>query len=119
MMLRQKVFTIILSIGLIIVIFELVRRRKLREEYAWIWMLTGAVVFVLAIWSSLLFSITHFIGAGLPASTIFFSGVFFLVLINLYFSVKLSTLTDRLNKITQELALLRDELQNHFTRKQE
>ena len=119
MLFRQKIFTIILSIGLIIVIFELVRRRKLREEYAWLWMLTGAVVFLLAIWRSLLFSITRFIGADLPASTIFFFGVFFLILINLYFSVQLSTLTDRVNKITQELALLRDRVENHSPRKQE
>jgi len=82
-------------------------------------MLTGAVVFVLAIWHSLLLSVTRFIGAGLPASTIFFFGVFFLILINLYFSVRLSTLTDRLNKITQELALLRDRVENHSPRKQE
>ena len=119
MLFRQKIFTFILSIGLIIVIFELVRRRKLREEYSWLWMLTGAVVFVLAIWRSLLLYITHLIGAALPTSTIFFFGVFFLVLINLYFSVKLSTLTDQLNKITQELALLRDRVENHSPRKQE
>jgi len=119
MLFQQKIFTIILSIGLIIVIFELVRRRKLREEYAWLWMLTGAVVFLLAIWRSLLLYMTHLIGAALPASTIFFFGVFFLILINLYFSVQLSTLTDRVNKITQELALLRDRVENHSPRKQE
>ncbi len=119
MLLRQKIFTIILSIGLIIVIFDLVRRRKLREEYAWIWMLTGAVVFVLAVWRSLLVSITRWIGAELPANTIFFFGVFFLILINLYISVKLSAVTDRLHKVIQELALLRDRVENHSPRKQE
>jgi len=106
MLFRQKVFTIILSIGLIIVIFELVRRRKLREEYAWLWMLTGAVVFLLAIWRGLLVSITHWIGAELPANTIFFFGVFSLILINLYFSVKISTLTDQIKKLTQGQAIL-------------
>ena len=119
MLLRAKVFVIMLSIGLVIVIFELVRRRKLREEYSWLWMLTGAVVFVLAIWRSLLLYITHLIGAALPTSTIFFFGVFFLILINLYISVKLSTVTDRLNKVVQELALLRDRIENHSPREQE
>ena len=119
MLLRQKIFAVMLSIGLIIVIFELVRRRKLREEYSWLWMLTGVTVFLLAIWRSLLLSMTHLIGAVLPASTLFFLGVFFLILINLYFSVQLSTLTDRVNKITQELALLRDRVENHSPRKQE
>lgn len=106
MLLRQKIFAITLSIGLIIVIFELVRRRKLREEYSWLWMLTGVTVFLLAIWRSLLLSMTHLIGAALPASTLFFLGVFFLILINLYFSVKISTLTDQINKLTQRQAIL-------------
>ncbi|MBA7710864.1 hypothetical protein ES703_119812 [subsurface metagenome] len=77
MPLRQKALAILLSVGLIILIFELVRRRKLREEYSWLWMLTGVVVFVLAIWHNLLLSISRLLGIALPASTIFLFGVFF------------------------------------------
>lgn len=119
MLLRQKVFAIALSIGLIILIFELVHRRKLREEYSWLWMLTGVAIFILALWHGLLVFITRLIGAALPASALFFFGVFFLIIINLYFSVKLSTVTDQLNKVTQELALLRDRIENHSPDKQE
>jgi hypothetical protein len=119
MPLRQKVVVILLSVGLIILIFELVRRRKLREEYSWLWMLTGVVIFILAVWHNLLVFITHLIGAALPTSTLFFFGAFFLILINLYFSVKISTVTDRLNKVTQELALLRDRIESHSLPKQE
>ena len=119
MLLRAKIFVIMLSIGLLIVIFELVRRKKLREEYSWLWMLTGAIVFVLAVWRGLLLYVTGLIGAALPTSTIFFFGVFFLVLINLYFSVKLSTTTDRLIKVTQELALLRDKIESSPPHEQE
>jgi len=106
MPLRQKVFAIMLSIGLIILIFELVRRRKLREEYSWLWMLTGTVIFILAVWYDLLVFITRLIGIVLPASTLFFFGVFFLILINLYFSVKISTLTDQIKKLAQRQAIL-------------
>ena len=106
MLLRQKVVAILLSVGLIILIFELVRRRKLREEYSWLWMLTGVVIFILAVWYDLLVFITRLIGAALPTSTLFFFGVFFLILINLYFSVKISTLTDQINKLTQRQAIL-------------
>ena len=106
MPLRQKTLAILLSVGLIILIFELVRRRKLREEYSWLWMLTGAVVFVLAIWHNLLLSITRLLGIALPASTIFLFGVFFLILINLYFSVKISTLASQVKELTQKQAIL-------------
>ena len=118
MPLRQKVLAISLSVGLLIVIFELVRRRKLREEYSWLWMLAGAVVFVLAIWHDLLLFITHLVGAILPTSTLFFFGIFFLVLINLYFSVKVSTLTSQIKKIAQKLAILNNRVESHSSKKQ-
>ena len=117
MLLRQKIFVVFVTIGLVALIFDLVRRKKLREDYSWLWMLTGAVIFILAIWHNLLLFITRLIGAALPTSTLFFFGVFFLILINLYFSVKLSTVTNRLNKVTQELALLRDRIESHSPNK--
>jgi len=106
MPLRQKILAILLSVGLVILIFELVRRRKLREEYSWLWMLTGVVVFVLAIWHGLLLFISRLLGIALPASTIFLFGGFFLILINLYFSVKISTLTTQVKELVQRQAIL-------------
>jgi len=116
MPLQQKVLAISLSIGLLILIFELVRRRKLREEYSWLWMLTGVIIFVLGIWYDLLLFITHLVGAALPTSTLFFFGIFFLVLINLYFSVKVSTLTDEIKKLAQELAILNNRVEDYSSK---
>ena len=118
MPLRQKVLAISLSVGLLILIFELVRRRKLREEYSWLWMLTGAVILILAIWYDLLLFITHLVGAVLPASTLFLFGIFFLVLINLYFSVKVSTLTNQIKRLAQEVAILNSRVESYSLKKQ-
>ena len=118
MPLRQKILAICLSVGLVILIFELVRRKKLREEYSWLWMLTGVVIFILSIWYNLLIFITHLVGAVLPASTLFFFGIFFLVLINLYFSVKVSTLSNQIKKFAQKQALLESRI-DEFNRKGE
>ena len=118
MPLRQKILAIFLSVGLIILIFELVRRKKLREEYSWLWMLTGVAIFILAIWYDLLIFITHFVGAVLPTSTLFFFGIFFLVLINLYFSVKVSTLSNQIKELAQKQALLESRI-DEFLRKKE
>ena len=111
MPLRQRALAILLSVGLIILIFELVRRRKLREEYSWLWMLTGVVVFVLAIWHNLLLSISRLLGIALPASTIFLFGGFFLILINLYFSVKISTLVTQVKELAQKQAILESSIE--------
>lgn len=106
MPLRQKISAILLSVGLVILIFELVRRKKLREEYSWLWMLTGVVIFVLATWHGLLLFISQLLGITLPASTIFLFGVFFLILINLYFSVKISTLSNQIKELVQRQTIL-------------
>ncbi len=110
---RQRIMAILLAVGLIVFIFELVRKKKLREEHSWLWMLTGVVILILAIWYDLLLFITRLIGAVLPVSTIFFFGVFFLILISLYFSVKLSTLSNQMKTLTQKLAILTEKVERN------
>lgn len=108
MPIRQKIFAILISIVIFIVIIELVRRKKLRMEYSWFWFMTGTVLFVLAVWYDLLVAITKFIGAGFPTSTLFFFGIIFLIMVNLYFSVELSSMANKLKNLTQEIALLKN-----------
>ncbi len=108
---KQKVFAIILSIFLLIMIIELVRRRKLREEYSWLWILTGFSIFFLVLEYKVLVKITTFIGAVLPTSTLFFFGLMFLVLISIHYSVKISALTTQLKNLAQEVSLLKGEVE--------
>ncbi len=105
---RQKLFAILISIGLILVIVDLVRRKKLKEEYSWLWLMSGVTIFILAIWYDLLAAIGNFIGVIVPTSTLFFFGLVFLVLISLHFSVKVSSLTNQVKKLAQELAILKE-----------
>ena len=111
MPLRQKIFAIIISLTLLIFIIELVRRKKLREEYSWLWLLTGAMILVLALWYDLLQGITHLIGAGLPTSTLFFLGLVFLILIAVQFSVKVSELNNQVKNLAQENGLLKNRVE--------
>jgi len=111
MPIRQKIFVILISIALMIFIVELVRRRKLREEYSWLWLLTGIIILILASWHDLLIYVTNFIGAALPTSTLFFLGLVFLFLIAVQFSTKISRLTDQVKNLTQENALLKERVE--------
>jgi len=111
MPLRQKVIALSIAIGIFIVIIELVRRRKLREEYSFLWLLTCSVMVILAIQYDWLVRITHFIGAVLPTSTLFFFGLIFLMVITIHFSVKVSGLTDHVKNLVQENALLKNRIE--------
>jgi hypothetical protein len=106
---RQKIFALIAGIAVFLFILEMVRRRKLREEYSWLWLLTGCSIIVLVAWYDLLVFITGFIGAVLPTTTLFLFGVMFLMLIALHYSIKISALTDQVKKLAQELAILQQE----------
>jgi hypothetical protein len=111
MPLRQRIFALTISLGLLLLIIELVRRRKLREEYSALWILTGVVVLILALWFELLEWITGLIGAVLPVSTLFFFGLFFLILICLYFSVKMSEINNQVRDLAQAIGILETHIQ--------
>lgn len=102
---RQKIFAAACGISLLVVIIELVRRRKLRVEYAWLWMLAGITIAVISVNYRLLVWITEFIGAGFTSSTLFFFGIFFVLALCLQFSVKISRLEDQVKNLAQQLAM--------------
>lgn len=108
---QQKMFAISISIILFIIIIDLVRRKKLREEFSWLWLLTGSVIILLAAWYDLLLFITKLIGAVLPTSTLFFFSVLFLLIISLYYSTKISSLHERVKDVAQQVAILQSEIQ--------
>ncbi len=110
MPLRQKIFAFMLAVIILVAIFELVRKRKLREEYSWLWIMTGFGI-LLVVWRyDLLVRFTHFIGAFWPTTTLFLLGLIFLMLINLHYSVKISGLTNQVKNLSQEITLLKGEL---------
>lgn len=103
----MKIVSAIIGISLFLSIVELVRQRKLREEYSWLWMLTGMMIVVLSVWYDLLLLLGRLFGGILPSALLFFFGLIALLLISLHMSIKLSLLTDQVKRLSQELALMR------------
>ncbi|MEW6108625.1 MAG: DUF2304 domain-containing protein [Nitrospirota bacterium] len=104
---KLKAIAVLIGVFLFLYIIELVRRRKLREEYAWLWLVTGAIIILLSIWYDLLVAISDFIGGILPSSVLFFFGMVFLLIILLHMSVKISSLAGQVKTLAQELAIFK------------
>ena len=102
----QRVFAVAASVVVFAVIVELVRRRRLREEYAFLWVATSLGMIVLASWYGLIERLTHAIGAVTVTTTLFLFGLLFLLLISVHFSTVISKLTVQVRRLTQELAIL-------------
>jgi hypothetical protein len=101
-----RILAIVGSLGLLVFIVELVRRRRLKEEYSVLWVLTAVALLLLAVWGGLLRDLTHGIGAISQASTLYFFGLIFVVFMLLHFSVRVSNLERRVTVLLQEIALI-------------
>ena len=101
-----RIIAIAGSLALLIFIVELVRRRRLKEEYSVLWVATALTLLLLAAWGGLLHNLAHFIGADSQASTLYFFGILFVVFLLLHFSVRVSNLERRVIVLLQEIALL-------------
>jgi hypothetical protein len=108
---EQRPFAVVTSLALLGLIIYLIRRRKLREEYALLWLGVGLFTIVLALWYGLLEWLTRLIGAVAPTTTLFIFAILFLAMVAIHYSISLSRLKDQVRDLTQELALLRKDLE--------
>ena len=104
---RIRILTIGGAVAILVMVIELVRRRKLKEEDSVLWVITAVLTLLVSIWFSLLTGVTHAIGAISPASTLFFFGLLFTIVLLLHFSVRISSLERRLTTLVQEVGLMR------------
>jgi len=107
-----RIIAIVGSLALLAFIIELVRRRRLKEEYTVLWVTTALVLLALAAWGGLLADLTHAIGAISQASTLYFFGIIFIIFLLLHFSIRVSDLERRVMTMIQEIALLDDGRRN-------
>ena len=96
------------SILLLLIVFELIRSRRLRERYALLWLATGLVLLVLSLWRGGLNTIAGWLGvSGYPPAILFAAAIMFVIAVLLHYSTVLSQLTDDNVLLAQEVALLR------------
>ena len=93
---------------LLVVVFELVRRKRLMERYALLWLLSALVLLVLAVWGGLLERVANTIGIFYAPSALFVVAFAFVLLLLLHFSLAVSRLTDQTKVLAQRLALVEE-----------
>ena len=111
MPLRQQVFALAVSVVIFIFVIDMVRRRRLREEYSVLWLVTSVVMFILVFKYEWLVSVTEWIGATTSSTTLFIGSLVFLMLLSVQFCIKISRLTDQVKDLSQENALLRKQVE--------
>src|SRR5215470_11872048 len=107
---RTMVFGVIASAGALVFVLELVRQRKLREDYSLLWLATAIVLMILSASRPLLDRLAQAVGIYYPPSALFLVALIFVLAILLHFSTVLTRLARENKEIAQQMAILRWEL---------
>jgi len=99
------------SISFLFLIFELIRKKYLKEEYSLLWLLFTTIIFILSVWWNQLNTLSFLIGIAYPPVTLLLCLVIALYLIVIHYSTVLSRLSERNKQLSQELALLKHEVE--------
>jgi hypothetical protein len=110
---RISLVSLACTVLLLLVVLELVRRRRLQERYSLLWLLTGGVLLVLAAWPSALSWIARRMGIAVPANALFVLAGAFVMVVLLHYSTVLSRLSEQNVRLAQRAALLEERLAQH------
>ena len=103
---RIQIVAILAAFALAILILELVRRRRLNERYALLWLFSALIILILAVWEGLLARIASLLGIAYPPNALFLIAVGFILLLLLSMSTSLSRLQGQTRVLAQRLAIL-------------
>ena len=103
---RIQVVAIVAAVALLLIVLEMVRRRRLMERYALLWMLSAVVILGLAVWQDALEKLAGAMGIVSAPNALFFVALTFVLLLLLHFSAAMSRLSDQSKVIAQRHAIL-------------
>jgi hypothetical protein len=108
---RTEAFCLAGGIGLLMFIVELIRKRRLKEEYALLWIAAAFSVIVLSLARGVLHAVAHAIGVYYPPMVLSLIAGFFGMLLAIHFSLVISRLSGENRLLAQDVALMKLELE--------
>jgi hypothetical protein len=97
----------LLSLAIVGIVFEMLRRKKLREKYAALWLVVGIGTLVLAAFPSLLTIVSELVGVQLPSNLLFIISILLLLGVCLHLSWEISVVEDETRTLAEEVAIMR------------
>jgi len=104
-------FAIAGAVVTLLFMVELLRRRRLREKYAALWISVAVFVVIAALFPSLLERVAALVGVTLPINLVFFVALLLLLIVCVQLSAEVSTLEHETQTLAEEVALLRNRVE--------
>jgi hypothetical protein len=108
---RVQIVAILGALALLLTVLEMVRRRRLLERYALLWLFSALVILGLAVWRGALEKVASAVGIYSPPNALFFIALGFILVLLLHFSAAVSRLADQSKVLAQRHAILEQRVQ--------
>ena len=105
-----QVVAIVVSVLLILLLFGLVRSRKLKEHYSLLWFGIAFVFLLFSLWRDLLVYLALLLGIDYAPAALFLILFLGLYLLSIHFSIVISSLSEKNKDLSQEIGLLQLEI---------
>lgn len=104
--LRLTIVSVIAALAALVLVFELLRRRRLREKYAAIWVVIAVGTLVVAVFPGLLRWVADLVGIQTPSNLLFFGSLIVLFAVSLQLSREVGLLEEQSRRLAEEVAAL-------------
>jgi hypothetical protein len=105
MSLQAKLIITVFALAYGLFVLEMLRKRKLAESYSLLWFLVIAAILFATWMERFLFYLTTIFGAIVPVSALTLLSLVFILMMLIFFSMKISRLEHRVKELTQQVAL--------------
>ena len=107
---RIEIVAIVVSLVLLAAVLELVRRRKLTEEYSFLWILSSVALLVVSVKREILHAVARWLGVYYPPAVLLLLLIVMVFVASLCFSVIVSRQRQQIERLIEETAILSAEL---------
>ena len=107
---RVQIVALVVSLSLLVVVLELVRRRKLTEEYSFLWIVCSIALVGLAIRRDVIDAAARWLGVFYPPMVLLMLLIVMVFVASLCFSVIVSRQRQQIERLIEETAILSAEL---------
>jgi len=105
-----QIVAVAVSLGFLLAVLELVRRRRLTEEYSFLWIGFALLLLVLSLWREILHAVARWLGVYYPPAVLLLALLLFVFVASLYFSVVISRQRRQIERLVEDLAILAAEV---------
>ena len=105
----SNALTIATLVGFLILgwVLFLYRRKRLKEDHALLWTSVSIAIILLSTWTALLIAINQVVGAAKVSDVVLSAFIAFLIVVSIYYSIRISDLTEQNRRIAQEIAVMK------------